>query len=414
MTTRDGELIPWASSASGNPARARGRLKTYSWSKAASTLKVTVHESIHEIDPAEWNEIVEEGRIWQTHAALALLEDGGLDNCRARYLTLRTGDGRIAAHSAAYIVETDLLIFSRGLVKSLVDQVRRVAPNFLRPRILECGCPVSAGNPLCRRDGITYADILAPLCDALERLAAQEGIRFILLRDFIEAEVPELTRLADHGFSRIPNLPTTELQVRWRSFDEYLAALRSRHRQKIRRGVRLAQKSGLTTRLTDGFSSMAEQLARQWSNVNQQAKEYSRERLTPEFFQQVNSALGSRCRLLEILKGETLVAHALVACDGNMLRWLLFGREEGDARDGAYFLVIARIIEFAIEEGLQLIEMGLTSYSPKTDFGAHMVPLWMFARARGVLPRAAVPKLFRLFNPVPEVRERESFRRSVE
>ena len=101
----------------------------------------------------------------------------------------------------------------------------------------------------------------------------------------------------------------------------------------------------------------------------------------------------------------------MVASDGTLLRWVLFGREDGDARDGAYFLVIARIIELAIEEGVDLIEMGLTTYSPKTDFGAQMMPLSMFLRVRGV-PSTVVPKLFHLFNPVPEVRDRASFRRS--
>ena len=410
MTTTDVQLVAGLSSRGGNPAHAR--LRAYSGSRAASILDVTVHESIHEINPAEWNEIVEEGSVWQTHAALALLEDGGLENCRVRYLTFRTVDGRLAAHSAVYIMETDLLIFSQGLMKRLLDKVRRVAGNFLRPRVLECGCPVSAGNPLCRRDGITYADILGPLCDALERLAAKEGIRFILLRDFIEEDVPELTRLTEHGFTRIPNLPTTQLRIRWRSFDEYLAAMRSRHRQKIRRGLGLAQKSGLTARWKDEFSGMAEELMRQWSNVNQQAKEYSRDRLTREFFRHVNSAFGSRCRLVEIFKGGRMVAHALVASDGTLLRWLLFGRENREARDGAYFLVIASIIEFAIKEGLDLIEMGLTTYSPKTDFGAQMVPLSMFLRVRGV-PSTVVPKLFHLLNPVPEVRNRASFKRST-
>jgi predicted N-acyltransferase len=378
--------------------------------RRAARFSVTVHDSIYEIDPDEWNEIVGEGRAWQTHAALALLQDGGLDEYHARYLVLRSKDGRIAAHTTAYIIATDLMIFSQGMLKHLLDKTRRFLPNFLRPSILECGCPISAGNPICRRDGIAYADILAPLCDALEQTAAKEGIRFLLLRDFVEEDLPELSELAGHGFSRIPNLPTTQLAVKWRSFDEYVLGMRSRHRQKIRRGLRLAQRSGLTACWTNEFAGMVDELARQWSNVNAHAKEYSRDRLTPEFFHNVNAAFGSRCRLLQILHGERMVAHALVACDGSLLRWILFGRENGEARDGAYFLVIAKIIEFAIEQGLERIEMGLTTYSPKTDFGARMVPLWMFARARGVLPKALVPVLFRLLNPVPNARDRACFR----
>lgn len=376
----------------------------------APSFSVTVHEFIHEIDPAEWNEIVAEGRVWQSHAALALLEDGGLEHCRARYLIFRTRDGRIAAHIAAYIIETDLLIFSQGVVKRTLDTIRRVLPKFLLPSILECGCPVSAGNPICCRDGVAHADILAPLSDALERIAAQEGIPFVLLRDFTEEEVPEFERLVEHGFSRIANLPTTQLPLRWRSFEEYFLAMRSRHRQKIRRGLRLAERSGLAARWTDEFAHMAEQLGRQWRNVNAHAKEYSREQVAAEFFRNVNQAFAGRCRVLQILDAERMVAHALVGRDGPLLRWILFGREDGEARDGAYFLVIARIIEFAIEQGLERIEMRLTTYSPKTDFGAQMVPLWMFARVRGVLPRTLVPMLFRLLNPVPDVRDRACFR----
>ncbi|MBV8511646.1 MAG: GNAT family N-acetyltransferase, partial [Xanthobacteraceae bacterium] len=342
--------------------------------------------------------------------ALALLQDGGIEDYRARYLVLRTKDGRIAAHTTAYIIETDLLIFSQGVLKLLLDKIRRVLPKFLRPSILECGCPVSAGNPICLREGIAYADVLAPLCDALEQIAAKEGIRFLLLRDFVDEELAELSELAGHGFSRIPNLPSTELAIKWRSFEEYVLAMRSRHRQKIRRGLRFAQRAGLSARWTNEFAGMVDELARQWSNVNAQAKEYSRDRLTPEFFRNLNSAFGSRCRLLQILHDERMVAHALVVSDGPLLRWILFGRENGEARDGAYFLVIARIIAFAIEQGSERIEMGLTTYSPKTDFGARMVPLWMFARVRGVLPRMLVPMLFRLLNPVPDIRDRACFR----
>ncbi len=98
------------------------------------------------------------------------------------------------------------------------------------------------------------------------------------------------------------------------------------------------------------------------------------------------------------------MAHALIVLDGATLRWLFFGREEGGSRDGAFFLAIAQIIEFGIAKGVAQIEMGLTTYSSKTDFGARMVPLWMFIRVRAVLIGRLLTALLRLFNPVPDVR----------
>jgi hypothetical protein len=113
--------------------------------------------------------------------------------------------------------------------------------------------------------------------------------------------------------------------------------------------------------------------------------------------------------LVEIVGGEQLIAHALVAIDGPILRWLYFGKERMGSRDGAYFLAIARIIELAIEKGVDTIEMGITTYSPKTDFGARMIPLWIFFRIRGPLRSRLIRALLPFVNPVPEPRDRGVF-----
>lgn len=216
MTIRDAALLVGS-------ALARADLE----SKRATIFNVTDHESIYEIDPADWNEIVEEG-VWQTHGALALLEHGGLDHCRPRYLVFRTKDGRIAAHTTAYIIETDLLIFSQGAVKQ--TKSAGSSRNFYCRRFLSAAAPlVSAILSAAGRRG---CGDLGPLCDALERLAVREGIRFLLLRDFAYEDVPELARFAQQGFSRISNLPTTQLTLHWHIFEDYFPGMRSRYRKK--------------------------------------------------------------------------------------------------------------------------------------------------------------------------------------
>src|SRR6266851_9749076 len=188
-------------------------------------LEGTIHKSIHAVDAAEWDEIVGKGRVFQTHAALAFLEEGGLADCPPKYFILRTEDGQIAAHVAAYMIETSLVIFSQGIMKAVVDKIRIVLPKFLFARILECSCPVSLGNPLSLRKGVDFADVVKPLCEALDQVAAEAKIRLIVLRDFLEGDLRDVSSLNQQGFSQIQNLPTTELQVRWKSFDEYLASM---------------------------------------------------------------------------------------------------------------------------------------------------------------------------------------------
>lgn len=371
-------------------------------------INVTVHDSIHEIDASDWDEIVGAGRHLQTHAWLAILENDGLVDCPPKYFVCRRENGQIVAHLAAYMIETSLLVFSKGVLNSLVEAIRKVWPKFLLPRILECGSPAGIGNPLCVREGVRSGEIIEPLCLSLEAVAEKAKIRIIVLRDFLESEAQALSDVEKRGFGRVPNLPTMEIAVRWKTFDEYLSAMRHSPRKKLRRHLRDAAASELTTRLRSQFADSADQLAHHVINMNEHAKEFTREVLSPKFYRNL-SASPANCRIVEVLKGENLVAHMLVVTDATTLRPLRFGREQAGAQDSAYFLAITRVVQLAIEECMDLIDCGITTSSVKTDFGAKMIPIWMFVRIRAPFGMTLL-NVLRAMNPVPEITEKNIFK----
>jgi predicted N-acyltransferase len=373
-------------------------------------LRVTVHDTVHDIDASEWNEVVDEGRLFQTHGWLALLEAGALVDCPPKYIVFRTEDGRIAAHVTAYMIQTSLVIFSKGPLRALVNSIRSVFSNFLMTRVLECGCPLGASNSVSLRKGVQFVDIVTLLNGTLEEIAAANGIRLIVVRDFLEEDIPPFSMLERFGYTRVGNLPTALLDVHWDSFAGYLAAMNSRHRYAVRKRLRHCHDDNITVDVLDDFAHLSQQLARQLREVDAHAGEYSRVVLTCAFYKGVAAASGDRFRLLAISQENRLIAHALLVRDGPQLRWLLFGREKGGVRDGAYFAAIARIVDIAVTEGLQLVDMGLTTYRVKMDFGARMVPLWMYVHIRSRLFGKVALQVLRLMNPGPELVIREIFK----
>lgn len=374
-------------------------------------INVTVHDSIHEIDASNWDEIVGTGRYLQTHAWLAILENDGLVDCPPKYFVCRRENGQIVAHLAAYMIETSLLVFAKGVLNSLAEAVRKVWPKFLLPRILECGSPAGIGNPLCVREGVGFGEIIEPLCQSLEAVARKAKIRIIVVRDFLEGEAQALSDFERRGFGRVPNLPTLEIAVRWKTFDEYVSAMRHSARKRLRRHLRDAAASQLTTRLRSQFADSADQLASHVMNMNEHAKEVTREVLSPKFYRNL-SANPTNCRVVEVMKGESLVAHMLVITDAATLRPLRFGREQAGAHDSAYFLAITRVVQLAIEERMDLIDCGITTSWVKTDFGAKMIPIWMFVRIRAPFGMMML-KMLRAMNPVPDIIERKIFKEDL-
>lgn len=345
----------------------------------------SVHNSIAEIDAAEWDGLVGPGRLFQSHAWLEVLEGGSVLDYVPKYVVIRDDAGELIAAAAAFIMPTSLITLSSGSIRTLVDGIQRAMPGFLRPRILECGSPLGPGNGICVRSDIAMSDVAPILCEAFDQIASREGLHFIVLRDLLESELAGATAFERFGYARSEGFPTMSLALNWPSYDRYLQAMTSRHRQKVRRGLSLAQKSNLEVRWTGNAGTHAEQLASERENVRSLASEYCRERLGPLFFERLDRIFGPRVKVLDVLKEGQRVGHAVVVDDGSVLRWLSFGRSAAGTRDGAYFLVIAKIVEFALRENWTSLDMGITTPGPKSDFGAEIVRQWMLVRLRGPL-----------------------------
>jgi predicted N-acyltransferase len=231
----------------------------------------------------------------------------------------------------------------------------------------------------------------------------------MVLRDFYDRDSTLFPFLTAAGFQKISNLPTTEFEIRWRDYDSYVGSMRSTYRSKLKRHRKIADQSRFTASFVSDFSDLGAQLSAQWKNVNKEAKEYSREELRPEFYTYINKGLKEKCRLLKIFQGNTLKAHALIAIDGGILRWLYFGRATKGCRDGAYFFALEQIIQLGIKLEMKKIEMGLTSYSAKTDYGAKMIPLYMFVQCRNRFLNQIVSRLYNYFNQPISVQNRNVF-----
>ncbi len=205
----------------------------------------------------------------------------------------------------------------------------------------------------------------------------------------------------------MPGLPNTYLDIRWSSPADYLAGLKSYFRSKLLRHVRRVEALGIGHELVADFEDLAPELLAQWLVVHEGASEFQREVLTEEFYRAFSRDLaGSRALLFR--RGDELVAHALLLQDGELLRWLYFGRRDA-ANDSLYIFAAHRVIETAIALGATRLEMGLTTYPVKLDLGADMVPLQLAIRARWRLASGLVALGYRLLNRPPPARTRSVF-----
>lgn len=379
--------------------------------EATAMIRVVLFDCIADVPAADWDGLAANGSLTQSRAFWRVVENAGLNDFRYRHALFYGSAGQALAMASFYSVTTDLAIFAPPWLRALLARVRRLFPGFLKVRMLECGTPLNINPPLV----CAGPDCDAAIVAALDRLLLEEARRqraFInVVRDFQPPAAGLLAAFEALGYCAVDSLPNTHLEVTWDSVDAYRAAMKSYYRSKLDRHLRRNREQGVHHRMVGDFGDLAETLCRQWLVVHNQADEYQREVLTPDFYRGF-AALPDGCtHALLFHRGEQLVGHALLLLDGELLRWMYFGRERA-GNDSLYIYVGHAVIEAAIQLGAARIELGVTTYAVKRDLGARLNPVRMALKSRHRVVNPFIRHLYPVLNRTPQPADKDVFKQS--
>lgn len=373
-------------------------------------MQTQIYSSIDAVPADVWDVLSATGSTAMSRDFWSVVEYSGLNDFRYRHVLVRDDLGTPVGLYSFYEVTTDIAIFAPPFLRRLLRAVRRIFPNFLKWKMLECGTPITiVSPPFVKTPLLSDREMVDCVASTLLQTARSEGCLLIVVRDFEHEAQALRTDFSRHGFHWISSLPNTYLSVRWPDHETYLRSMRSYYRSKLLKHRKRNCDACVSHELRDDFAHLADSLYAQWKAVYESAKEFQREVLTPVFYQELSERMGSRSKVLLFYREGQLAAHALLLQDGEMLRWLYVGRVSPE-NDGLYLYIAATVVETAIELGAKRLEMGLTTYSIKQDLGADVVPIGMALRATWGWLNPFVGWGYRVLNSVPELEPRAIFK----
>jgi len=376
-------------------------------------LKVRLFNSINEVPKDQWDELLKARSCTMSHKFWQLVEDANLNGFQYKHAFFLNEHDELVGLSSFYTVTNDIAIFSQDRLRNTLTFIRRLFPRFLRFRMLECGTPIIMNSPpYAVKSGVSDACLLYNLNALLRTIARQQSIWFILIRDFdVNAKSLE-TYLKMLGYHWLNILPNSEMDIKWGSIDEYRTSLKSYYRSKLVKHLKRNTQLGVHHDLIEDFGELAVELCQQWLVVHHHADECEREVLTPEFYRGISDVMGSRSMVLRFYRGDEWIGHALLLLDGDILRWLYFGRREA-ANDSLYFYCIHTVIETAISLGAQRLDLGMTTYPIKQDLGACLSSIHMAIYSPVFWIQPFISWGFRLMNKPATVRNKSVFKQSA-
>src|SRR5205085_5537206 len=144
-----------------------------------------------------------------------------------RYLVVSSG-----AIQPFFLIDQDLLAGSGAAMQSVARAARRLWPRFLKMRTLMVGCAAGEGHLAATAEDLTTT---------LPQLAKENRASLIVMKEFPARYRSALEPLRSHGFTRVPSMPMTRLNIAYDNFDDFIARKLSKPtRKSLRRKLRAA------------------------------------------------------------------------------------------------------------------------------------------------------------------------------
>jgi hypothetical protein len=328
-----------------------------------------------------------------------LVEDTLEQGFDHRYLVIADGHGEAVAVQPCFLLDQDLLAGISDDRRTLTDLIRRVWPRFLKIRTLMIGC--AAGEGHLDGDRLSYSGNAAILARELVPQARDLKARLVVLKEFPAEYRKTLDCLLDQGFSRVPSLPMTRLDIGYSSFEEYAKrALNSATRRKLRKKFRATDAApAIEMSVLRDVTAVVTEIYPLYLHVYERSR-HRFERLTEAFFRRIGQTMPDTVRFfLWRLEGK-LVAFTLCMVEGDALYAEYIGLDYRVALDlHLYHYAVRDMISWGIANGYKWLRSSGGNYDPKLHLRHKLDPVDLYVRHTSPLMNGLLRRILPVIEP---------------
>jgi hypothetical protein len=358
-------------------------------------MTITWHASMSDA-PASWTAAIPSDRGFLTADYLAALESARPARLQPRYATL--GNGAVAAMQIVDMsVRECVPALLAGSPSAPVWQrwLRRTAVRALgdhRWRVLLCGNVFAGGETGLAWSGATDpAGAFRQAATAMASVAGTGAPRPAVLafKDVGTSALPAARRaLLPLGYREVAADPVMVLPIRphWRTFEDYLAALKARYRGHARRALTDSQAIERRALGADDILQAAPSIDALHAAVLARAS-IRPSVLDARGFAALRARLGDRFAVVGYYLGQRLVGFNTRLQFGSEMESYYFGLDYEVSRQySLYRSMLYDDIAAAIQQGARNLSFGRTSQEVKSTLGARPLAQSWFGRSGSLLP----------------------------
>ncbi|HWE00964.1 MAG TPA: GNAT family N-acetyltransferase [Tepidisphaeraceae bacterium] len=296
-----------------------------------------------------------------------------------RYFVLEDRHGKVQAIQPFFLLDQDLLQGSPASAQKWAGRLRKVFPRALTIRTLMVGCAAGEGHLDHTSD--EHAEWIAnSLHDALVKHARMARASMIVLKEFPAHYRGPLSCFSNNGYTRVPSLPFTRLNIDYENFEAYMNATLSKSTRKdLRRKFRdAADAAPIELEVVTDVTPYVDEVYPLYLNVYRKSP-LQFERLTKNYLCRLGQEMPDKTRFFIWRQNGRAIAFSLCMLHGDSLYDEYLGLDYDVALDlHLYFYTLRDVVEWSIKHGLKWYCSSSLNYDPKRRLKCELMPMDLY------------------------------------
>ena len=387
--------------------------------------EIKFHHSISEVTEV-WDDFVPEHRTFLRSPYLRGLEIAPPKNMQTCHISfsldnqmLGVAHCQIQHYRGDEPFNDDQLAQSTRFYDKAKTAIQKLITRQIRVNVMVCGSLLLTGE-----QGFYFHPKVNPeiashlLYKGLEKASEEmtkrgKRISLFVLKDFFEPTEKILTPVfAPQKFYKFNAQPTMLLEIphEWRSFDDYLAAMSSKYRVRVKRAFKKGKNIVRKELNLQEIEENKEQIFDFYQNVANKAV-FNTFTFTPEYFPEIKRQLGDKLKFIACYIEDKFVGFYTTIQNGNELDAHFLGLDYQVNRSNQLYLnMLYDMVRIGIDTGAHQITFSRTALEIKSSIGAAPQDLFLYARHRNCIANLFVKYFITAFAPKEEWVQRRPFK----
>lgn len=351
-------------------------------------MQTVVYDTIEQLDPEEVAGL-DGSPIDFSFGLLRAIEYSLWGHLSVRYLAVEDG-GALIAFTPIYIgTNLNFNALMPRIVQGFYQRMLTLLGEAAGYTVAIVGSLISDRGWIPAHPACDSRAALRLMLPEIDRIARASGAHFCIVKD-IHEEFPNADQFIAAGYTRMFSLPTVRAPVAFASFEDYLQSLSKNGRHHARKNFRKAEHK-LDCRFVDDYAELIPTAFPLFRRTYLKAP-YKFEELSPRFFAQMARTRHPRSRLLLCEKNGRAVGAALLLLDAHTQQIKRIGIDYDQEDTGLiYNLLMYQSLQHAIENNVDSLYLGQSSFTPKVRMGGHLEEQFLFLKGYSFTLRASFP-----------------------